>query len=886
MSSGFGLKPWIIEARRTWEEGRRRLQALHDQGSSGQNIANNFSDLVDRVILFLYESALKELASSGCDIHDRLALVMLGGCGRREVVPFSDVDLMVLYRGALDGPIEEFARQFHQAIVDTRFPLGFSLRAPRQACSTALGDAAVFSSLTESRFLAGNLDLFENYFIRLKRIVSRRTTYLIRLIIKAREEERTRFGENVYLLRPNVKKSRGSLRDIHLVRWLGFIRFGMTDLDLLYREGYLTTFDFNRLKAANEFLLRVRIELHFGAGRANDMFGKNEQVRIASKWGYTGSEVMLPVEQLMRAYFFHSSEVRYASDQVVRASTTRRSVTWRMYGPLLAQPLEDVYFISPFEIGIRPEALNDVKKDVARVLRLMHLSAVHSREVDWDTWKAIRQAMVEAGDIECSTGIGQQFMALLRNPSRLGDILHRLAEMRILEKIIPEFEHARSLMQFNEYHQYTVDEHSLLAVEKAAQFENDRGPLGDNYRSLRDKSILHLALLIHDLGKGYKEEHCEVGRRLAAEICPRLGLGPEDSDDIKFLVHNHLMMSHTAFQRDINDRQLVAEFAGNVGNEYLLKMLYLLTCADILAVGPGTLNQWKFGLLTSLFKSASALLAGLHKTEDVDSVDDAEWAIFREMAPDDATACWLMRQARSLPAEFYRKHSPETIIGQLLELSRTEGYKAGCWINYDPETKMFELCIGRRVKRRSGIYYRITGMLAGEGQRIRTADIKHLDDSFVWYWFEFEDPSLAGTPSAQRLIELRNKAVQLAEGKEQAEPAFPQFWKDDPSRSAALPKPPVKVTIDNQVVEWATVIDVFAWYKLGLLYRISRRIFELGLDVRFARIAEFGMQVIQVFYVTDENGDKVTSGRQLVLIRRAILNEVQEFLEPDRKKTE
>jgi [protein-PII] uridylyltransferase len=881
MSSATGLKTWLVEARKTWQSGRDQLRELHDEGIPGRRIANSMSDLVDRIVLQLYESTLAELGEEGTDIPARVSLVMHGGCGRREFAPFSDVDLMILFRGAADKPIEQFARNLTQAIYDTGFALGSSLRTPRQACTMAMADAPTFSSLAESRFIGGSLDLYENYYSRLRRIAARRGTQLIRSIVSAREEERARFGETVYLLRPNVKRSRGGLRDIHLVRWLGFVRMGDTDIEQLCRAGALSLRDAARLKAAGEFLLRLRNELHFQAGRANDMLGKNEQVRIAEKWGYKGSDVSLPVEQFMRDYFFHTSEVRYASDHVVSASQHRRTMARKVFAPLMTRPLEDIFFISPFEIGVRPEMLDAAKTDLVQVLRLLHLSVLHSREIDQDTWQAIRDAMIESEHIQFSPETGRQFMALIRNPRQLGFMLRRLAEMRVLDRIIPPFTHARSLLQFNEYHQYTVDEHSIIAVEKATEFADDKGPLGNTYRALRDKSILHLALLIHDLGKGYPEDHCEVGRRLAAEICPRLGLDSEDADDVKFLVHNHLMMSHVAFQRDINDDNLVAEFAANTGSKSALRMLYLLTCADIAAVGPGTLTQWKFGLLTDLFTRAQYLLEGLHATEGDELQDAAALALFRDLAPDEPTAVWLLQQARSLPRNFSRNHPAELVAGQLLEMSRTQGYQAACWITCDNQTGMMELCIGRRVKRRSGIYYRITGMLAGEGLRIRTADIKHLADSFVWYWFQFDDPGLTEPPTARRLAELRDKAKQLAEGKEQSLPTFPRRWQDDPHRSRNLPKPPIKVVIDTQAVEYATVIDVFAWYKLGLLYMISRRIFELGLDVRFARIATFGLQAIQVFYVTDEHGRKVTDARKLVMIRRAILKETRDFLEND-----
>ena len=879
MATGTGISEYVAKAKKWHRQGRAQLQALHDEGAPGRRVVNGMSDLVDNIILLLYHNIRKEMEAEGAEVDSRIALVFHGGCGRREVAPYSDVDFMTLYRGNVDSTIEEFARRLTQAVFDTGFQLGFSLRTPREACSMALQDPAIFSSLTESRLLAGSNDLYQNYLLRLKRIAQRRATHLIRAIVASRETERTKFGETVYLLRPNVKKTRGGLRDVHLLRWIGFVRFGDTDIDQLCRKGAISSIDAQRIQAANEFLLRLRNELHFHSGRANDMFGKNEQVRIAEKVGYKGNDVSLPVEQMMRDYFHYTSEIRYCTDNFVDASRHRRTFAIHVFEPLMTRPIDGIFCMSPFQIGVQADKIDDVKTDLAKVLRLMQLSTIHSREIDHNTWDSIRNSMMESRDIEFSAETGGQFMALLRKPERLGVMLRRLAEMRVLEKIIPPFAHARCLMQFNEYHQFTVDEHSIQAVERATEFEEDKGPLGDAYRSLGDKSLLHLALLIHDLGKGYTEEHCEVGQRMAVEIGDRLGMEAADTETVRYLVHNHLMMSHVAFQRDINDPNMVAEFAANVGSRSTLRLLYMLTCADISAVGPGTLNQWKFGLLTDLYKGAMNLLDGLHETTAEQKHNEEELAAYRQLAPDDATANWLIRQAHSMPDAYYSRHKPEQIAAHLLELAEKTGYQTATRINYDPESMMIELCIGRRVKRRSGIYYRITGMLASEGLRIRTADIKHLDDSFVWYWFQVEDPNLNEPPTQAQLNRLHERAEYLAEFKEPAPPVFPIRYQDNPERSRNLPKPPIHVLIDSHAVEWATVIDIFAWYKLGLLYRISKRVFELKLDVRFARIANFGMQVITVFYVTDGNGNKILDARRLVEVRRALLEETEDYLQ-------
>lgn len=879
MVTANGINETIAKAKKWHRQGRVQLQRLHDDGAPGRRVVNGMSDLVDNIVLLLFHKIRKDLEAEGAEINSRVALVFHGGCGRREFAPYSDIDFMTLYRGNVDSTIEEFARRLTQAIFDTGFQLGFSLRTPREACSMALQDPSIFSSLTESRLLAGSTDLYQNYLSRLKRIAQRRATHLIRAIIASRETERNQFGETVYLLRPNVKKTRGGLRDVHLLRWIGFVRFGETDIDQLCRLGAISSLDASRIQAANEFLLRLRNELHFHAGRANDMLGKNEQVRIAEKYGYKGSDVSLPVEQMMRDYFHYTGEIRYCTDHFVDVSQHHRSFASNVFEPLMTRPIDDTFSMSPFQIGVQADKIDEVKTDLAKVLRLMQLSIIHSREIDHETWESIRNSMIESRDIEFSPETGGQFMALLRNPEKLGFMLRRLAGMRVLEKIIPAFGHARCLMQFNEYHQFTVDEHSIQAVERATEFDDDKGPLGDAYRSVGDKSILHLALLIHDLGKGFAEDHSEVGQRLAVEIGKRLGIDEADIERVRYLVHNHLMMSHVAFQRDINDPNMVAEFAANVGSRTTLRLLYLLTVADISAVGPGTLTQWKFGLLTDLYKRAMNLLEGLHETKADPKHDAEELAAFRALAGDDEKGDWLLQQAHSMPEAYYRRHTPEQIADHLLELDGKTGYQSACRINFDEESMMIELCIGRRVKRRSGIYYRITGMLASEGLRIRTADIKHLDDSFVWYWFQFEDPNLNDAPSKARLNQLLERAEYLAEFKEDAPPVFPIHYKDDPERSRNLPKPPIHVVIDSHAVEWATVIDIFAWYKLGLLYRISKRVFELKLDVRFARIATFGMQVITVFYVTDGQGNKILDARRLVEVRRALLEETEDYLQ-------
>ena len=280
MTTGIGIRPSVLEARQHWRDKRDEQRKIHEAGGSGWEVCHALSEVLDSVLVRIYQSALEEISP---DLSSRIALVLVGGCGRRDIAPYSDVDLMLLYQGSLTDDVVEFSRRISHDVTDAGMQLGYSLRTPREACTMSLSDAYIFSSLTEARMLAGSEELFEYFQGRFKRIAMRKTANIIKAIIAAREQERVEFGETVYLLRPNVKKSRGGLRDLHLIRWLGFVQFGVQDIDDLLAKGAMSTADSQQLKTSWEFLLRVRNEMHFHAEAATDVLGRNEQVRLGGR---------------------------------------------------------------------------------------------------------------------------------------------------------------------------------------------------------------------------------------------------------------------------------------------------------------------------------------------------------------------------------------------------------------------------------------------------------------------------------------------------------------------------------------------------------------------------------------------------------------------------
>ncbi len=866
------LPEHIVQIRADWLEQLRQLKRLHDEGASGQRIVTSLSDYRDQIITQIFQRAIAEAHTAGLSSHT--AVVMHGGCGRRDVAPYSDVDLMLLCQSERQAGVPELARMLSQSVNDIGFRLGFSVQNPRSACTLAQHQAETFSSFIDSRFLVGNIDLFDAFFSRFQRLSQRRSLTAIREILRARETERQEFGDTVYLLRPDIKRSSGGLRDLHLVRWVGFLKHGEVDFERLVELGALTAWDTTRLNSAHEFLLRLRNELHFAAGSANDRLTKSEQIRIADKLKVPGKDGVFPVEVFMREYFSHTSDVRYCSDHFVSASLYRGGGSWT---PLVTKTIQGKFRVGLFQIGVRPNLLSEVAGDLEQVLRLMQLAAMYNKEIEHPTWQAIREAMVHTPPGELDPNCAAHFMALLAGTTRLGMMLRRLHELRALERVLPGFQHARCLLQFNEYHQYTVDEHSIRAVERATEFHGDSGRLGQAYREIRQKELLHLALLLHDLGKGYAEDHSEVGRRMALETVDRLGLPREQGEIVAHLVHKHLQMDHIATRRDINDESIVAEFCSMVGSIDVLRMLYVMTCADIAAVGPGVLNDWKRGLLTDLYRNAKSFMTGHQGPQAVDEKLGNLYENVRTNVEDREAAEWVVAHAQTLPRNYCRQHAPETIAQQLLEIRQLRRGDFRCWVSYSEKRRSVEVCVAKHQQRLAGIFYQMNGMLASLGLRIHGADIKPLDDSLIWYWFQFGDPTFSGPPPASRLEQIRQLTDDVVGGARSEAPRIPKTWQ---IADEALPEltPEIRVQIDNQSVEHATIIDVFAYQKLGLLYEVSKKIFEFGLDVHFARTSVYGPRIVCVFYVTDESRSKIRDVRRLVKIRRGLLNVTKEFL--------
>jgi [protein-PII] uridylyltransferase len=525
----------------------------------------------------------------------------------------------------------------------------------------------------------------------------------------------------------------------------------------------------------------------------------------------------------------------------------------------------------------------------------MELASHYNRRIDHATWTAIRNTMINSKEIELSPSVTEQFMALLSKPVRLGDQLRRLHRMRVLEKCIPAFHHARCLLQFNEYHKYTVDEHSLQTVEFATEFAQEASTLGKTYSGLTNKGLLHLTLLLHDLGKGFPGDHSEVGETIARETAKLFGLSQHNTEVLAWLVLKHLRMAHTAFRHDLQDENVIVRFAAEVGSVEKLKMLFIMTCADLAAVGPNVLNQWKQDLITELFQKTKQQLSGestgkyaqewiTQKSEallaQLTTLNTSHPSVAAAEAPQSTKLHKSEQTCQNyidmLPPALLVKEQLSATAEYLQAVMQIEDDQIKTWARFHPQQNVVEYAIAAKADSLAGCFHRITGVLSSQQNSILSVEIIQLPNGHVLDRFFVTDLASNQEPPVHRLNDIQEKINRSIQEQKASKPSFPTVWSGTSETSAAELNPmPAKVNLDNVTAEKYTIVTVFAYDRIGLLYKITKALYDLKCEIHLAKIGTYIDQVVDVFYVTDRENNKIDSKERLDNIQETLLAKIE-----------
>jgi [protein-PII] uridylyltransferase len=853
-------------------------------GATGADIMAALTEFVDGLIIDQYRNAMwKAGEKTQVAGAQHCCLVALGGYGQRELAPYSDIDVMFLYSEKVEAVAPALFGEVLHHLWDLGFQVGHSTRTIQDCIELALKDLTIRAAMMTSRFLTGNPYLFEEFHRRyFRQVVAHETRHFVEQKMEERRREYVKFGQTIYLLEPNVTKSKGGLRDFQLLRWAGMARFQSSTLQDLADRGLFSRRDCLGLTEARDFLWRVRVLLHVEAGMAQEILSFGEQVRIASLYGFEDRPHLLGIEQFMQQYYRHTVELH---ETMLRFMERCQAISAKRQLPctLPSKMVDECFMVTGQHLTVSSELRDRVLDSPYLLLRLFEVARARRLNIDIDLLDEIHSHMDGMSNEAFRTPeVIRVFLKILAGPDAVASTLETMHHVHLLEKLIPIFATVRGLMQFNQFHKYTVDEHTLLAVAKAKLLALESGVIGEVYQEIKRKDLLHLAILLHDLGKGRKEDHSEVGKAIAEETAARLGFDEQETRTLVFLVHKHLLMAHTAFQLDPYDDKVLMSFARVVATPEVLRKLLILTAADIAAVGPGFLTEWKESLLTQLYLRALPAVSG---EQDTMVGPDCLKKLTREVAREGTNAVaggldWIEEQLTRFPRRYLHGTSPKRIAAHLKAIRSLRAGDVLAEETFNEKLGMCEYTVITHNSLTPGIFSKIAGVMTAQGLQILDARIFTRDDGVVVNTFQVSDPDYDGAHPEDRPASIAETIIRVLKGEVKVEQLTRPNIRQYSARHLPANRQQTEVQIDNETSDRSTIIDVYADDTQGLLYVITRAIFRLGLSVHAARISlrQELDQVANVFYVTDGDGTKIEDHARLEAIRSTIKQDIDLFL--------
>ena len=851
-----GAKPAQVASvlREALDRGRSEIaRRLVAEPGGGRAAARATAYLHDQIVRLAFETIGQPLAG------EPLTLVGLGGTGRGEMAPFSDLDLMVLTANKATTEQEHAAETLFHLLWNLKIKVGHSLRSTPDLIKLAKADMTIRTAFLEARPIWGDEALFDSAMARFrKQAVTGTAAEFVAAKLAERDERHVRMGDSRYVVEPNVKDGKGGLRDLQTLYWIGKYIHAVDRPSDLVGAGLLTAAEYKRFDRAERFFWSVRCHLHLLAGRAEERLSFDYQPRVAAIMNYADRPGKSAVERFMQFYFLNAKTVG------------------ELTGVFLAQLDEQLgkkgfRFVLP-TIRRRPSRLSGFVLDRGRIsvpsddcfrndpVRLIELFALAAREQLEVHPTAMRAAARDAPlidqDIRVDPRANALFMEALTSVNSPELVLRWMNEAGVFGRFVPDFGRVVAQMQFDMYHHYTVDEHSIRAIGLLAAIE--RGELKADhpistaiFRQIASRRVLYVAVLLHDIAKGRRGDHSVLGADVARKLCPRLGLDAAEAETVSWLVRHHLLLSSTAFKRDLADPKTIEDFVNLVQSPERLRLLLILTVVDIRAVGPGIWNGWKKSLLTTLFEAAEERLRLGHKQHGRSELVAERQSQLMQALGWKASA--VKAHARRLPDSYWLAEPHLWQVANARQVATAEAHIGDAQPNVlaedDPESGATRISVF--APDREGLFYRICAGLAAAGASIidarihTTRDGMALDNLLV----------LDGRGQAYRDRRVRNRLIKSVEQSLiSAEP--PPLPRPSSGKARAFRFAP-SVTIAEGASSRTTVVEVNALDRPALLASLTRAISECGMLIRSAHIATYGERAVDVFYLTNGESRKL-----------------------------
>ena len=861
---------------------RGRFEA---EAITGAEVVQANAFLVDQLVRCIYDFAEKRVYPAGELTAERMSVAATGGYGRGELAPFSDIDVMFLLPGKQSTRLEQIVEYVLYMLWDSGLQVGHATRTIDDCVRLSKGDLTIRTSLLETRWLWGDKSLFATFEQRFRNeVVAGSAGSFVEQKLAERDGRHERMGNSRYVLEPHIKEGKGGLRDLQTLFWIAKYLYQVKDVGDLVERGVFTDADVRHFRRAENFLWTVRCHLHYVVGRPEERLTFNVQQVIADRLGYADRPSGRGVERFMKHYYRVTKTVGDLTRvlcAVLEDQHKKTRLKFRL--PSLSRAL---FRRPPPGLKLDGDRLtlesgNSLPWDPVLMLRLFHEAQRLGLDIHPQALRLVQQnlRLVDAR-LRADPQANRLFVEMLTHEGDPEQALKRLADAGVFGRFIPEFGRVVSQMQYDMYHVYTVDEHTIRAIGILSRIE--RGELKEQHPAaamalgeIRSRRALYLAVMLHDIAKGRGGDHSEIGAEIALSLAPRLGLDDWETETVSWLVGHHLLMSRTAFKRDIDDWKTVCDFTDRVQSPERLRMLLILTNVDISAVGPNIWNAWKCGLLDELYYRAleeMEMAAGQPAERRTMRVERAKAKLRSRLVDwdDETREAYISRGYSDYWLAFGSEEHARHF--ELMRRADVAGKPLYVEVRSHPSRDVTEMTI--YAPDHPGLFAQIAGAMSLSGASIVGAKVVTLANSMALDVFHIQD--LSGRPfdSEDRLRRLDRRIEASVVGNIQpARELQAMRMRALPSRTRVFKVPP-RVIFDNKASANNTVIEVNGRDRPGFLHDVTSTLTAQGLQIVSAHISTYGERVVDVFYVKDVFGLKIEQSVKLQKLEQQLLEAI------------
>lgn len=857
------------------DDGRAEItRRLLAHPSSGLVAAQATAFLIDQIVRLSHDFTVEHLyPASNRSAGERITLIAVGGYGRGEMAPHSDIDIGFLTPFKQTSWTEQVIEAQLYTLWDLGLKVGHSSRSLDEMIRAAKDDLTSRTALLEARFVWGDRTLYDQASARFDaEVVAGNARAFVAEKLAERDDRHKRMGDSRYVVEPNVKEGKGGLRDLHTLFWIGKFIHRVRTVPELVDAGLLTARELRQFARAENFLLAVRCHLHTLAGRAEDRLTFDFQPEIARRMHFAERPGKSAVERFMQLYFLHAKSVGDLTGTFLAHLDEQMAARGRRFLPTLRRRPGKLHGFVLDRGRLALPSDDYFREDPVRLIEIFALADKHGLEIHP---QAMRQArhdakLIDARGVRRIARANALFLDVLTSPRDPETVLRWMNEAGVFGRFVPDFGRVVAQMQFDMYHHYTVDEHTIRAIGLLADIEQNRLE-GDHPLStaimdqIHSRRVIYCAVLLHDIAKGRGGDHSVLGAELALRVCPRLGLTEAETETVSWLVRHHLLMSATAFKRDLADFKTILDFAQVVQSPERLRLLLVLTVVDIRAVGPGVWNSWKRQLLTELFDAAEEVLRLGHKQKGREArIASKKEMVAAQFGFDDKT---FDKLAKRLPESYWIAEPVEVIAANLFHMRQAGA--APLHIAAVPDDDRGATLVMVLAADHPGLFYRIAGGIHLAGGNIIDARIHTTRDGLALDNFLVQDPLGRPFDEAGQIGRLTRAIEDALANKQKLLPklearALPR------TRAEAFRIAP-SVFIDNKASNRFTVIEVNAQDRPALLNQLAYALFQSKVTVHSAHVATYGERAVDTFYVTDLIGDKIDSAARVKGLEKRLL---------------